>query len=76
MVVAIVREFGTYVTATVVAVIVDENHDQAVVACASGARAALAASVLRRRGHELVSRVAGGVPELVRNGVSLVTAAL
>jgi hydroxyacylglutathione hydrolase len=44
------------------------------VACASGARAALAASVLRRRGHQLVSRVLGGVPELARNGVSLVVA--
>jgi hydroxyacylglutathione hydrolase len=45
------------------------------VACASGARAALAASVLRRRGYRLVSRVAGGIAELGRCGAPLVSGA-
>jgi rhodanese-related sulfurtransferase len=38
------------------------------VACAAGGRAALAASVLRRRGYENVWRVEGGVAELASNG--------
>ena len=45
------------------------------VACAGGGRAALAASVLRRRGHVHVARVAGGgVADLARHGVALVGA--
>lgn len=43
------------------------------VACASGRRAALAASVLRRRGHPDVSRVTGGIGDLAGHGASLVT---
>ena len=42
------------------------------VACATGGRAALAASVLRRRGYEPVARVSGGIPDLRRYGVALV----
>jgi hydroxyacylglutathione hydrolase len=41
------------------------------VVCASGARAALAASILRRRGHEPVSRVSDGVEQLARLGASM-----
>ena len=42
------------------------------VACATGARAALAASLLRRAGHRDVVHVAGGgVPDLPARGVSL-----
>ena len=44
------------------------------VACATGGRAALAASVLRRRGHAAVSRVAGGIADLARHGAVLVCA--
>ena len=43
------------------------------VACETGPRAALAASVLRRRGHRDVSRVRGGIGDLAGHGVSLVT---
>jgi hydroxyacylglutathione hydrolase len=43
------------------------------VVCARGPRAALAASVLRRRGHTGASRVAGGITDLVDRGISLVT---
>jgi hydroxyacylglutathione hydrolase len=43
------------------------------VACASGRRAALAASVLRRRGHPDVSRVTGGIGDLASHGASLAT---
>jgi hydroxyacylglutathione hydrolase len=43
------------------------------VACQTGPRAALAASVLRRRGHARVSRVSGGVPDLAAHGLGLVT---
>jgi len=42
------------------------------VACAAGARAALAASILRRRGHSEVWRVSGGVPDLAGRGVPLI----
>jgi glyoxylase-like metal-dependent hydrolase (beta-lactamase superfamily II)/rhodanese-related sulfurtransferase len=42
------------------------------VACATGVRAAFAASVLRRRGHVSVSRVRGGVDELAELGLPLV----
>ncbi len=42
------------------------------VACAAGARAALAASILRRRGHDEVLRVSGGVPDLAGRGVPLI----
>ena len=42
------------------------------VACETGPRAALAASVLRRRGHRDVSRV-GADGDLAGHGVSLVT---
>jgi glyoxylase-like metal-dependent hydrolase (beta-lactamase superfamily II)/rhodanese-related sulfurtransferase len=42
------------------------------VACAAGARAALAASILRRRGHNDVVRVSGGVPDLAGRGVALI----
>jgi glyoxylase-like metal-dependent hydrolase (beta-lactamase superfamily II)/rhodanese-related sulfurtransferase len=42
------------------------------VACAAGARAALAASILRRRGHDGVLRLAGGVADLADRGVPLV----
>ncbi|MGO9973758.1 MAG: MBL fold metallo-hydrolase [Solirubrobacteraceae bacterium] len=42
------------------------------VACAAGARAALAASILRRRGHNEVLRVSGGVPDLAGRGVPLI----
>jgi hydroxyacylglutathione hydrolase len=42
------------------------------IACATGGRAALAASVLRRRGHARVSRVVGGVGELARHGAPVV----
>ena len=38
------------------------------VMCASGARAALAASILRRGGHDPVWRVSGGVEQLARVG--------
>src|SRR5207302_916500 len=41
------------------------------VICAGGIRAALAASILRRAGHGPVSRVAGGVGDVERHGVSL-----
>jgi hydroxyacylglutathione hydrolase len=44
------------------------------VACASGGRAALAASVLRRRGHGNVMRVRGGVADLARHGAPFVHA--
>jgi hydroxyacylglutathione hydrolase len=44
------------------------------IACATGGRAALAASVLRRRGHAPVSRVIGGVGELARHGATLISA--
>jgi len=40
------------------------------VVCASGARAALAASILRRRGHDPVWRVTGGVEQLAQHGAS------
>lgn len=43
------------------------------VACATGPRAALAASVLRRRGHADVKRVKGGIGDLAGARVSLVT---
>lgn len=43
------------------------------VACASGRRAALAASVLRRGGYHDVARVRGGVGDLAGWGVALVT---
>jgi hydroxyacylglutathione hydrolase len=36
------------------------------VACEAGTRAALAASVLRRRGYTLAARMIGGLPELLR----------
>jgi rhodanese-related sulfurtransferase len=42
------------------------------VVCASGARAALAASILRRRGRFPVARVSGGVQQIAREGISLV----
>lgn len=35
------------------------------VACAAGTRAALAASVLRRRGYDRAARVVGGIPQLL-----------
>jgi hydroxyacylglutathione hydrolase len=43
------------------------------VVCARGPRAALAASVLRRRGHAGASRLAGGITDLVDRGIPLVT---
>jgi hydroxyacylglutathione hydrolase len=43
------------------------------VACASGARAALAASILRRSGHERIARMTDGIDELARFGPPLVT---
>jgi len=42
------------------------------VVCASGARAALAASIIRRRGHHPVWRVSGGVAQLARCGAPTV----
>ena len=42
------------------------------VVCASGVRAALAASIIRRRGHHPVWRVPGGVEQLVRLGAPTV----
>jgi hydroxyacylglutathione hydrolase len=42
------------------------------VVCASGARAALAASILRRRGHDPVWRVTGGVEQLAHLGASMI----
>jgi rhodanese-related sulfurtransferase len=42
------------------------------VACATGVRAALAASVLRRRGHPTAARVSGGVGQLAGLGLPLV----
>jgi hydroxyacylglutathione hydrolase len=36
------------------------------VVCASGVRAAVAASILRRRGHDHVARVSGGVDQIAR----------
>jgi hydroxyacylglutathione hydrolase len=49
------------------------GRDQRVaVTCATGVRAALAASVLRRRGHRAVARVAGGVEQLADHGLPLV----
>ena len=42
------------------------------VACAAGNRAALAASVLRRRGYPEVARVVGGVHDLARHGAAWV----
>lgn len=44
------------------------------VACASGARAALAASILRRGGRLAASRVTGGIVDLARHGAPLVGA--
>lgn len=41
------------------------------VVCASGARAALAASILRRRGHDPVWRVSGGVEQFAPLGVPI-----
>jgi rhodanese-related sulfurtransferase len=42
-------------------------HDRPLaVACEAGNRAALAASVLRRRGYPLAARMTGGLPELMR----------
>ena len=41
------------------------------VVCASGARAALAASILRRRGHDPVWRVASGVEQFAHLGASI-----
>ena len=52
------------------AVPVDERLPLAVT-CASGRRAAIAASVLRRRGHD-AARVSGGVADLAGRGASLV----
>lgn len=43
------------------------------VVCARGPRAALAASVLRRRGHTGATRLAGGIGDLVDRGIPLVT---
>lgn len=44
----------------------DLPHDVPIaVACAAGARAALAASVLRRRGYERATRMTGGIPDLL-----------
>jgi len=42
------------------------------VVCASGVRAALAASIIRRRGHHPVWRVSGGVAQLARCGAPTV----
>ncbi|HUA47638.1 MAG TPA: MBL fold metallo-hydrolase [Solirubrobacteraceae bacterium] len=42
------------------------------VVCASGVRAALAASILRRRGCDPVWRVSGGVEELARLGAPMI----
>jgi hydroxyacylglutathione hydrolase len=42
-----------------------------VVACAAGARAAFAASLLRRAGHDAVRLAGGGVPDLSALGVEL-----
>jgi hydroxyacylglutathione hydrolase len=42
------------------------------VACARGPRAAIAASVLRRRGHHDVVRVVGGIGDLAERGITLV----
>jgi len=44
------------------------------VVCASGVRAAVAASILRRHGHRPVWRVSGGVEQLVRLGVPVTRA--
>jgi hydroxyacylglutathione hydrolase len=51
------------------------NGETIAVACAGGARAALAASLLRRAGHPDVIRVAGGgIGDLPDHGIALVTA--
>lgn len=42
------------------------------VVCASGVRAAVAASILRRRGHDPVWRVGGGVEALAQRGARIV----
>lgn len=42
------------------------------VVCASGIRAAIAASILRRRGHDRVLRVGAGVDDLARLGAPMV----
>jgi hydroxyacylglutathione hydrolase len=44
-----------------------------VVACAHGARAAIAASVLRRRGYPEVIRVVGGIGDLAERGIDLIS---
>ena len=44
------------------------DHLTLAVACAAGRRAALAASVLRRRGHANAQRVTGGIEDLARRG--------
>jgi hydroxyacylglutathione hydrolase len=49
------------------------NGPALAVACARGPRAALAASVLRRVLDRRVARVIGGIPDLARLGVPLVT---
>lgn len=41
------------------------------IVCASGARAALAASILRRSGHDPVWRVSGGIEQLARLGAPM-----
>ena len=47
------------------------------VACASGPRAALGASLLRRAGHRDVAHVAGGgIPDLPARGMPLATGGL
>jgi len=53
------------------AVVLSDRRPLAI-ACAGGRRAALAASVLRRRGRRDVSRVTGGVADLADRGVALV----
>jgi len=42
------------------------------VVCASGTRAALAASIMRRRGHDPVWRVSGGIEQFARLGAPMV----
>jgi rhodanese-related sulfurtransferase len=49
-----------------------EPAEPVAVACATGVRAALAASVLRRRGHGSVARVRGSVEQLADLGLPLV----
>ena len=55
----------------VTSVPVSSDGRTTVVACAAGARAAFAASLLRRAGRDAVRLAGGGVPDLSAHGIEL-----